>query len=85
MLHDLNIAAAFADRVLLLSAGRVAAEGPPEAVFRPDLLSAVYGAPVAVDRAADGGLRIVPALRARKGAGGREPAPASGVGRVVGA
>jgi iron complex transport system ATP-binding protein len=65
VLHDLNLAAAYADRAILLDRGRVAAEGPPEAVFRADRLSAVYGAPVAVDRAADGGLRIAPALPRR--------------------
>lgn len=39
--HDLGEAAA-ADHVILMT-GRVAAEGPPETVLDPDLLSAAYG------------------------------------------
>ena len=42
VLHDLNLAAAFADRIVLLNAGRIEAAGPPEAVFASDRLSAVY-------------------------------------------
>ncbi|MDB5295413.1 MAG: transporter [Phycisphaerales bacterium] len=44
--HDLNLAAAGADRLVLLSAGRVAADGPPADVLEPDLLAAVYGVPM---------------------------------------
>lgn len=42
VLHDLGLAAAFADRVCLLENGRVVAEGPPAEVFDADVLSAVY-------------------------------------------
>jgi iron complex transport system ATP-binding protein len=62
VLHDLNLAAAFADRAVLLSDGRVAAEGPPAAVLNARLLSTVYGAPISVERAAGGGMRIAPDL-----------------------
>jgi iron complex transport system ATP-binding protein len=41
--HDLNQAAAFADRLVLLRDGTVAAEGPAGEVLRADLLSEVYG------------------------------------------
>jgi iron complex transport system ATP-binding protein len=44
--HDLNTAAAFADRVVLLDAGAVAAEGTADEVLRPDVLSRVYGVPM---------------------------------------
>jgi iron complex transport system ATP-binding protein len=41
--HDLNLAALFADRVVLLAAGRAMAEGAPGEVLRADLLSEAYG------------------------------------------
>jgi iron complex transport system ATP-binding protein len=40
--HDLNMATAFADRLILLHQGTVAAAGVPEAVLRPEILSRVY-------------------------------------------
>jgi iron complex transport system ATP-binding protein len=42
-LHDLSLAARFADRVLLLRDGRALAEGAPRAVLTPDVLAATYG------------------------------------------
>jgi iron complex transport system ATP-binding protein len=48
--HELNLASEMADRVLLLDGGRLIRQGPPEAVFEPDLLSRVFRTPVAVDR-----------------------------------
>jgi iron complex transport system ATP-binding protein len=41
--HDLNLAAAYADRLVLMDGGRVAAEGPPANVLEPELLSRVFG------------------------------------------
>jgi ABC-type multidrug transport system ATPase subunit len=49
VLHDLDQAAAVADRVARLHAGRVVADGTPEEVFTPALLSRVYGIRVDVD------------------------------------
>lgn len=47
VLHDLNLAARYAHRVLLLSGGRVAHPlGAPEQVLRPALLESVYGLPL---------------------------------------
>lgn len=48
VLHDLTLAAACADRVLVLADGRVAGTGTPTEVLRPDLLSGVYRYPVEV-------------------------------------
>lgn len=48
VLHDLGLAAAYAHRVAVLRAGRVAAEGPPAEVFTEALLSRVYDQPVEV-------------------------------------
>lgn len=42
VLHDLNLAAGYADRVAVLHAGKVAAVGAPAEVLQPDLLSEVY-------------------------------------------
>jgi len=48
--HDLNLAAAFSDRVVLLDNGTVAAAGELT-VLQPELLSKVYGLPMTrVDR-----------------------------------
>jgi ABC-type cobalamin/Fe3+-siderophores transport system ATPase subunit len=41
--HDLNLAAAFADRLVLLGDGRVAAAGAADEVLRPDVLGRVFG------------------------------------------
>lgn len=48
VLHDLNLAAAHADRVLLLDAGRAVAFGSPAAVLTGPQLSAAYREPMQV-------------------------------------
>ncbi len=48
VLHDLGLAAAHADRVVVLAGGGVAAAGPPAEVLQPGLLSDVYRHPVDV-------------------------------------
>lgn len=55
-LHDLTLAALFCDRVIVLTAGRLAAAGTPAEVLTPSLISAVYGvkAHVIVDGAGPG-------------------------------
>lgn len=42
VLHDLNLAAAFCDRLYVLSRGRVVAAGPPREVLTEELLAEVY-------------------------------------------
>jgi iron complex transport system ATP-binding protein len=42
-LHDLNLAARFADRVLVLGEGKLVVDGPAEVALTPDILSTVYG------------------------------------------
>ena len=67
VLHDLNLAARVAERIVLLADGAVLADGPPTAVLEPELLRAAYGAEVAVLH--DDGVPVVvgrlPALEAR--------------------
>ncbi|WP_436534854.1 ABC transporter ATP-binding protein [Actinoplanes sp. HUAS TT8] len=43
VLHDLNLAARYADHVIAMHAGRIVAQGPPAEVFTVDLLSEVFG------------------------------------------
>ncbi|MYR45125.1 heme ABC transporter ATP-binding protein [Streptomyces sp. SID5910] len=61
VLHDLGLAAAYAHRVAILCAGRVAADGPPAGVFSEQLLSEVYDQPVEVlPHPRTGGLLVTP-------------------------
>ncbi|TWH04951.1 iron complex transport system ATP-binding protein [Nocardioides sp. J9] len=48
VLHDLSLAAAYADRICVLSSGTVRAEGPPAEVLTSSLLTDVYQHPVEV-------------------------------------
>ncbi|MBV7668380.1 heme ABC transporter ATP-binding protein [Streptomyces halstedii] len=48
VLHDLGLAAAYADRAVVLRDGRVAVDGPPAEVFTGELLGEVYRQPVEV-------------------------------------
>lgn len=50
VMHDLGLAAAHADRVVVLSGGRLSADGPPEEVLTSDLLTEVYECPIEVVR-----------------------------------
>ncbi len=59
-MHDLTLAAQFADRLVLVAAGGVVAVGPPAEVLDEDLLSTCFGARVRVLTDDDGGLVVVP-------------------------
>ncbi len=48
ILHDLNLAARYCDRILLLEQGRAFALGAPQAVLQPQALKAVFGLEVLV-------------------------------------
>jgi iron complex transport system ATP-binding protein len=61
-MHDLNLAAHYADRVALMVAGRIRATGAPGEVFTPSLISEAYGLPVEViEHPLTGGPLILPA------------------------
>lgn len=42
ILHDLNLAARFADRILMLHSGKTIAVGTPQQVLQPDLIECVF-------------------------------------------
>jgi iron complex transport system ATP-binding protein len=59
ILHDLNLAALFADRVVVLSHGRVAGDGAPREVITDAMLSRVFKVGAAVGRAPPPGIPFV--------------------------
>lgn len=62
VMHDLNAAARYADRLVLMDRGRAVAAGGADEVLRADLLSAVYGEPVrVVPHPFHGGPLVLPA------------------------
>jgi iron complex transport system ATP-binding protein len=66
--HGLNLAASFADRILLMSDGHTAALGTPGDVLTEPILSRVFQWPVAVATTPDGAPQVIP-LRRSTGAG----------------
>ena len=58
-LHDLNLAAAYADRIVLLSKGRIAAEGTPKEVLVESVLRPVFGPEITVRAHPDTGFPLV--------------------------
>ncbi|MYB49803.1 MAG: heme ABC transporter ATP-binding protein [Dehalococcoidia bacterium] len=47
-IHDLNMAARYCDKLVLLSGGRVLAEGPPNEVLAPETIESAFGVKSAV-------------------------------------
>jgi len=48
VLHDLNLAAQYCDRLVLLSGGKIHSEGSPQEVITEQYIKEVYGANVCV-------------------------------------
>jgi iron complex transport system ATP-binding protein len=48
ILHDLNLAAQYADHVVVMQQGRVHTQGAPETVFTPSCIHDVFGWPVCI-------------------------------------
>jgi iron complex transport system ATP-binding protein len=67
-LHDLTLAGQFADRLLLLEGGHVAAFGTPAEVLNERTLERAFGSPVRIIRTDDGELVIAP-RRTGRGSG----------------
>ena len=58
--HHLNLAARFADRIVLLDRGVVVAEGAPAEVMNRETLSRVFEWPVTVTTLSDGSPQVIP-------------------------
>jgi iron complex transport system ATP-binding protein len=54
--HDLNLASQYCDRILMLKEGRLFRLGPPHEVIAVDVLRAVYGCEVLIDRHPESGV-----------------------------
>ena len=57
--HELDLAAEFADRVVLLHKGKCLRVGTPAEVYEPALLSEVFDAPIEVEMRAGGKPRVI--------------------------
>jgi iron complex transport system ATP-binding protein len=79
--HHLDLAARFADRLLLLDRGRVAAEGEPREVLQEETLRRVYEWPIAVSDDPATGVRHVTPLSTSSHPGHGDDASGSGSGR----
>ncbi len=62
-MHDLTLAAQFADQMICLSQGRIEAKGPPESVLTAERLQRVYGVEAEISLSAQGRPNVMP-LRA---------------------
>jgi len=60
--HDLNLASLFADVVIVLRAGKIAATGSPREVLVPRVLEEVYGVPMERIERPDGAAVIIPRI-----------------------
>ena len=66
-IHDLTLAARYADRLMLIAAGVVASEGPPRNVLTPARIERYFGAAVRVIDEGDGIVAVVPEQRRTAG------------------
>jgi ABC-type cobalamin/Fe3+-siderophores transport system ATPase subunit len=60
--HDLNLASLFADEVIILRGGRIAAMGSPRDVLAPAILEEVYGVPMERIERVGGASVIIPRI-----------------------
>jgi iron complex transport system ATP-binding protein len=74
-MHDLTIAGQFAERFVLVDAGRVVADGSAPDVLRPELIERHYGARVRVVLGDDGGPIVVPVRAGDSGVALAGPGP----------
>lgn len=59
VLHDLNLAARWADQIVLLQAGRIHGQGSPKEMLTPETLATVYGISARVEHDSMGNLITV--------------------------
>jgi iron complex transport system ATP-binding protein len=66
--HDLTLAAAYADRLALISLGGLVADGTPHEVLTTAILGEHYGVPLRVIHDGDGGVAVIPLRSTAPGA-----------------
>ena len=71
VLHDLNLATGYADRIGILAGGRMRALGSPNEILQPALLSEVYRYPIQVLDHPSGSGRLMAASECGRGRSGR--------------
>lgn len=59
VMHDLSLAARWADRIVVFGNGTVAAAGRPDEALTPDVIAAVYGVEARVERCSQSLLQII--------------------------
>jgi len=59
-MHDLSLAARFADRIVFLNGGVICADGAPDKVLNPEILRQVYGVEAEVQPGQSGILHVSP-------------------------
>jgi len=72
-MHDLNLAARFAEHLIVLKEGRLFAAGPTALVLTDAMIAAVYGVNARV-YAVDGTIAVLP-LSSARGRSGNDPIP----------
>lgn len=66
-LHDLPLAASFADRIVVIDGGQVVADAAPRAALSPAVLSEVFRVGGDWDQGSQNGLRLIQRVEARRG------------------
>ncbi|MEW6435999.1 MAG: heme ABC transporter ATP-binding protein [Pseudomonadota bacterium] len=69
-IHDLNLAAAYADHLLVLNRGRLVAQGRPHEVLTSRLLAEVFGVDAGIGEAPPGAVFVLPHRHAERRAPG---------------
>lgn len=59
VLHDIALAARWCERVIVLSNGRIAADGPPEEAITPQMFAEVYGVAARIERCSQGNVQVM--------------------------
>lgn len=59
VLHDLALAARWADRIVMLNGGRLHSDGPPDQVLTAETLAQVYGVTARIERCSRGTLMVL--------------------------
>ncbi len=59
-MHDLNLAAWFCDKLLLLKEGKIYAAGEPQEVLKPKLIESVYGVKTTIVNIDSGKILVIP-------------------------